>query len=92
MNAIPLMQRVIAVLWPSFIMAGVATILFTTAFDSSVIFFDYDISRIGSYSICFFLFWLFGAVTATATCYFLKPCEAMNKLRKSQQAENTDSV
>ncbi len=92
MNAIPVIQRVIAILWPSFIMAGIATVLFTAAFDPAVIFIDYDISRIGSYSVFFFLFWLFGAITATATCYFLKPCEALNKRRDSQQAENSASV
>lgn len=81
MNAIPLIQRVIAILWPSFLMAGIGTVLFTTAFDPAVIFMDYDISRLGSYTICFFLLWVFGAATATATCYFLKPCEAMNKAR-----------
>lgn len=86
MNAIPLIQRVVAILWPSFIMAGIATILFTTAFDPEIIFSDYDISRLGAYSICFFIFWLFGALTATATCYFLKPCQAINKARE-QAAE-----
>ena len=54
MNAIPLVQRVIAILWPSFITAGIATILFTVTFDPDVIFIDYDISRLGVYSICFF--------------------------------------
>jgi len=76
-----MIQRVVAILWPSFITAGIATVLFTTAFDPAVIFIDYDISRMGLYTISFFLFWFFGAITATATCYFLKPCEAINKAR-----------
>lgn len=87
MNAIPLIQRIIAVLWPAFIMAGIATVLFTTAFDPAVIFIDYDISRLGSYTITFFLFWAFGTATAAATCYFLKPCEAINKARERAKAE-----
>jgi hypothetical protein len=81
MNAIPIIQRVVAILWPSFIMAGVATVLFTTAFDPAVTFIEHDISRLGVYTICFFMFWLFGAMTAALTCYFLKPCEAINKAR-----------
>jgi len=85
MDKIPLIQRVVAILWPSFVTAGIATVLFTTAFDPAVIFIDYDISRLGCYSICFFAFWFFGAATAAATCYFLKPCQAINKLR--QEAE-----
>ena len=87
MNAIPLVQRVVAVLWPAFIMAGIATVLFTTAFDPAVIFIDYDISRLGMYTICFFLFWSFGVITAASTCYFLKPCEAINKARERAKAE-----
>ena len=78
-KCLPVIQRVVAILWPSFITAGIATVLFTTAFDPDVLFVDYDISRLGAYSISFFLFWLFGAVTALATCYFLVPCSAFNK-------------
>ncbi len=94
MDTIPLIQRVVAILWPSFIAAGIATVLFTTAFDPAVII-DYDISRLGSYTVCFFLFWSFGAITAAATCYFLKPCEAINKIKQNkarQAAERTTAV
>jgi hypothetical protein len=42
-------------------------------------FVDYDLSRLGAYSIGFFIFWLFGAVTCMATCYFLRPCQAVSK-------------
>ena len=77
-NNIPVIQRVIAVLWPSFITAGISTILFFTAFDPGVVFVDYDISRVGAYSVGFFLFWLFGAITAITTCFFLRPCDSFN--------------
>jgi hypothetical protein len=87
MDKIPIIQRVVAILWPSFIMAGIATVLFSTAFDPVVILIDYDISRLGSYTICFFLFWFFGAMTAAATCYFLKPCEAINKARQAAESK-----
>ena len=86
MNSIPIVQRVIAILWPSFITAGIATVLFTVTFDPAEIFIDYDVSRLGVYTICFFMFWLFGAVTATSTCYFLKPCQAINKAREEAEA------
>lgn len=92
MNATPLIQRVVAVLWPAFIMAGIATILFTAAFDPSVIFAEQDISRLGFYTITFFVFWIFGISTAAATCYFLKPCEAMNKTRERAKAEATEAA
>jgi hypothetical protein len=86
LNDIPVIQRIIAVMWPSFITAGIATILFFTAFDPSVVFVDYDISRVGAYSIGFFLFWLFGAVTAITTCFFLRPCDSFN-IKKSTPCE-----
>ena len=79
MDKIPIIQRVVAILWPSFITAGIATILFSTAFDPEVLFYAYDVSRLGVYSTTFFLFWLFGTVTAMTTCFFLRPCQAMQK-------------
>ena len=78
-NEIPVIQRVIAILWPSFVTAGIATILLTTAFDPEVIFVDYDVTRLGVYSITFFVFWLFGSITAMTTCFFLRPCATVGK-------------
>lgn len=87
METIPLIQRVVAILWPSFITAGIATVLFTTLLDPALIFIDYDISRLGIYTISFFMFWSFGVITAASTCYFLRPCEAINKARERARAE-----
>jgi hypothetical protein len=74
---IPTIQKVIAVLWPSFLTSGVATILFFTAFDpqdlAAASGFGH-ISRLGGYSIGFFLFWLLTAGTCALTCYFQQPC------------------
>ena len=82
MREIPLIQRVIAVAWPSFLTAGVATIVFFTAFDPQVLLADTDyadISRLGAYSIGFFLFWLLTSTTCILTCYFLRPCDRINR-------------
>jgi len=73
----PKIQRVIAVLWPSFLTAGVATILFFTAFDPSALLIDTpfaDASRLGAYTVGFFLFWLLTASSCILTCYFQRPC------------------
>lgn len=91
MDAIPLIQRIVAILWPSFITAGIATVLFTTAFDPDIIFVEYDISRVGAYSISFFLFWFFGALTAATTCFFLKPCQAINRAREQQKEQQASA-
>ena len=79
MNEVPVIQRVISILWPSFLTGGIATILFTAAFDPVELFIDYDISRLGLYSMTFFLFWLQGIVTSIATCFFMRPCAVVNK-------------
>ncbi len=73
----PITQRVIAVLWPSFLTAGVATILFFTAFDPQIILAvsGYsEISRLGGYTIGFFLFWMLTSSSCALTCYFQRPC------------------
>jgi len=79
---IPTIQKVIAVLWPSFLTAGVATILFFTAFDPQLMMalggFE-QVSRLGGYTIGFFLFWLLTASTCVLTCYFQRPCNTQDK-------------
>lgn len=56
---IPTIQKVISVLWPSFLTAGIATILFFTAFDPQLMMalggFE-QVSRLGGYTIGFFYF------------------------------------
>ena len=79
MDSISSIQRFIAILWPSFLTAGVATVLSTVVFDPAIIFIDYDITRLSIYTISFFLFWFLGAVSSAATSYFLKPSKAVNK-------------
>lgn len=73
---IPLIQKVICVLWPSFLTAGFATIVFFTVFDPNdfLAYSGYDISRLGAYTIGFFLFWLLTGSSCLLTVYFGKPC------------------
>lgn len=74
---VPRIQKIIAVLWPSFLTAGVATILFFTAFDPREFLISTrfaDLSRLGAYTIGFFLFWLLTSGSCLLTCYFQKPC------------------
>lgn len=74
----PMIQKVIAVLWPSFLTSGVATILFFTAFDPQLIVSvsGYgEITRLGGYTIGFFLFWMLTSISCLLTCYFQRPCE-----------------
>ena len=73
----PKIQRIIAIMWPSFLMAGVATVLFFTAFDPQALLMDTrfaDLSRLGAYTIGFFLFWALTFSSCLLTCYFQRPC------------------
>ena len=75
---IPVIQRIIAVLWPSFLTSGIATGLFFTVFDPldlTMLTGHLDISRMGVYSMGFFMFWLLTSATCALTCYFQRPCE-----------------
>jgi len=70
---IPKVHKCIAVLWPSFLVAVAATGLFFSAFDPVDLFpfgEDTGISRLGVYTIGFFVFWLITAVSGIGTLYF----------------------
>lgn len=74
-----MLQKVIVVLWPSFIMAGIATVVFFTAFDPVELLGVQDVSfgtvRLRAYTVGFFLFWLLTAGSSLLTCFFQKPCD-----------------
>jgi hypothetical protein len=77
-DKVPKIQKCVSILWPSFLVAGVATALFFTVFDPKVLLIDKpwgDISRMGAYTIGFFIFWLLTASSCMLTCYFLRPCD-----------------
>jgi len=81
---IPRIQKVVSVLWPSFLTAGVATILFFTAFDPldlGMLLGVEQLERLEAYSIGFFLFWMLTSTSCALTCYFRKPCDELNPRR-----------
>lgn len=80
-------QYVIAVLWPSFLVAGLETVLFFTLVDpielAQAIGRD-GMTRIGSYSIGFFCFWIATTISSSLTQYFQRPCELINAKEQLQ--------
>lgn len=76
---IPLIQAIVSVLWPSFIMSGVATILFFTAFDPHELFPGHDQDRLAIYSMGFFAFWGLTGLSSVLTVYFALPCRPCTK-------------
>jgi hypothetical protein len=83
---IPRLQQAIAVLWPSFICAIIATGVFFSAFNPKDLVpfnFDIDISPIAAYSIGFFIFWIIALASSYGTLYFtISNCRFLSKQNK----------
>ncbi len=74
-------QTIISVLWPSFIMAAIASILFWMAVDPDELrlITGIDLSRTGMYSLGFFISWVIIAASSLLSIRFCKPCALVNK-------------
>ena len=82
-DKMPRSQQVIAVLWPSFITAIVASGIFFSAFNpQDLIPFNLDVefSSLAVYSIGFLLFWLLAVLSSLGTLYFtISNCRFLGK-------------
>ncbi len=77
-----MMKRLIPILWPSFLVAGVAVILFTTLFDPLDILVHGEPlfeERIAAYTLFFFGFWILGIASSAMTCYFQRSADEINR-------------
>lgn len=84
---VPLVQQWVAVLWPSFLTAGVATIIVFTVFDPLEVFNCIggpEISRLGAYSVGFFAFWLLTSSSCALALFFRKPCPTVKSGRSER--------
>ena len=73
-ESLPRVQRVSAVLWPSFLLAGLANVVFFALLDPfSLIDFSGEppLTRTAAYSLGFFGFWLLTGAASLSTLYFL---------------------
>ena len=79
----PLVQRLGAILWPSFFAAGVATMVFFAWVDPlelrDITFARLQISRSMGYSIGFFVFWSATASSSLFTWILLRPASRFNR-------------
>lgn len=75
------MLKWIQVLWPSFLVAGMAEIAFFTVIDPKQLYLfgePVSYSPMASYSIGFFAFWLICAASSFATLFFQRSAEEIN--------------
>ena len=79
----PMIQKVGAILWPSFFAAGVATMVFFAFIDPlqlrDISFINFQINREAGYTIGFFMFWLATASASLFTWILLRPASRFNK-------------
>jgi hypothetical protein len=75
-NQLPVVQQIVSVMWPSFLTASLATILFFTVFDPQelgAIGGFPELTRTGGYTLGFFSFWILTSLSCALTCYFRRP-------------------
>ena len=76
------MLRILWVLWPSFVVAGIAEGIFFTVIDPQELYLfgePVHLSRIATYSIGFFGFWAVCAASSLMTCFLQRSAAEVNK-------------
>ena len=82
------MKHVIWVLWPAFIAAGIAEVVFFTVIDPRQLYLlgqPVDLPSLATYSIGFLMFWLICAGSSLMT-YFMLPARLKNALDDTVKA------
>ena len=77
------MKRAIWILWPSFLVAGVAEVAFFTVIDPQELYLlgePVAMGRLGTYSIGFLLFWALAAASSAFTCFLQRSSVDINRL------------
>jgi hypothetical protein len=75
------MQRLIWILWPSFLIAGIAEAVFFTLFDPTELHLfgaSIELSYIAAYTIGFIAFWAFAAASSAFTCFLQRSSAEIN--------------
>lgn len=76
------MKHAMSILWPSFLVGGVAEAVFFTLFDPMDLHLfgnAIELSRTAIYTLGFFTFWLMAAASSTLTWFLLRSAEEVNR-------------
>lgn len=87
----PLLSRIMQVLWPSFLMATVASGLFFSLFNPEDVYvfgFELTHSPMGVYTIGFLLFWALCAASSWVTYLLVRPVTNTSE-GQQKQSENS---
>lgn len=77
-----MLQKAIWILWPSFIVGGIAETLFFALFDPHELHLfggPLALSRTAIYSIGFFVFWAIAAASSAFTCFLQRTSVQINR-------------
>jgi hypothetical protein len=69
------MKKAMVILWPAFLAAGAAEVVFFTIVDPL----DFELGRMSAYSIAFFLFWTLAAGSSALTCFLQRGADEVNR-------------
>jgi hypothetical protein len=75
-------KRLMWILWPSFIVGGIAEGVFFTLIDPQELYLlgePVHWSRTAVYSVGFFLFWIVAAASSAFTCFLQRSAAEINK-------------
>lgn len=77
------MKKAMWILWPSFVIAGVAEVVFFTVIDPQELYLlgePVTMGRLATYSIGFLLFWGLAAASSAFTCFLQRSSREVNRL------------
>ena len=86
------MQKMLPILWSSFLVAGIAEGVFFTLIDPQELYLlgePVHFSRTASYSIGFFCFWAICAASSLSTWYLLRSADEVNQGDGVDQSKST---
>ena len=84
------MKHIIWILWPAFIAAGVAEVVFFTVIDPKQLFLlgqPIELAELTTYSVGFFLFWVL-CIGSSLMTYFMLP----QSIKKALESTATDRL
>ena len=76
------MKKAMWILWPSFVAAGAAEIVFFTVIDPQELYLlgePVSMGRMATYSIGFLLFWALAAASSAFTCFLQRSSREVNR-------------
>jgi hypothetical protein len=82
------MKKAMWILWPSFIAAGIGTVLFFSLLDPVDLRFvgPLELGRKAGYTLGFFFFWTLAAASSALTCFLQRHSGEVNRERKHGDA------